>query len=103
MGWALARCDKIIAKYYHLGQLTQSTQSPYDAYPRIISIDIYFLSEVLEKFLVGAIEADISLSELLLKQNNWKLSFFPAVTAERISCQNPTCPCAKLHSARRIR
>ncbi len=49
---------------------------------RLVGVNIHLLPEVLEQFLLGMIDANTALLKLLLKQNDWKVPFFPTVTTE---------------------
>jgi AraC-like DNA-binding protein len=83
----------------HRSYLSGSGVSPsyavqYERSQRIICVNVDFLPEVLEKFLLKIPGTNASLIKLLLKQNDWKVSFFPAVTAEmrRVAQQIWTTP-----------
>lgn len=47
---------------------------------RLISVNIHLLPKVLEEFLLGMTGSNKTLLKLLLKRNDWKVSFFPKVT-----------------------
>ncbi|HEY9626432.1 MAG TPA: AraC family transcriptional regulator [Coleofasciculaceae cyanobacterium] len=48
---------------------------------RVTQINIHLLPSVLETFWAGMEEGDATLLKLLIKRNDWKVSFFPTVTA----------------------
>lgn len=71
----------------HRSYLSGSGISPsyvaqYERSQRLIEVNIHLLPEVLEKFISETAGANASLVKLFLKQNDWKVSFFPAVTME---------------------
>jgi AraC-like DNA-binding protein len=61
---------------------------------RIVMVDIHLLPEVLEQFFSEITVSNAALLKLLLKQNGWKVAFFPTVTAEmqRVAQQIWTAP-----------
>jgi AraC-like DNA-binding protein len=68
--------------YFSGSGVSPSYAMQYERSQRFIEVNIHFLPEVLEKFLSEITDMDTCLSKLFLKQNDWKVSFFPAVTAE---------------------
>jgi AraC-like DNA-binding protein len=48
---------------------------------RVTQINIHLLPSVLETFCADISESDAALLKLLIKRNDWKVSFFPKVTA----------------------
>jgi AraC-like DNA-binding protein len=68
--------------YFSGSGISPSYTVGYERSQRLKQVNIHLLPDVLEEFLLGMTGVDTSLSKLLLKQNDWKVSFFPAVTAE---------------------
>jgi AraC-like DNA-binding protein len=64
----------------------------YERSQRLTMVNIHLLPEVLERFCAG--QAETELLKLLIKQNDWKVSFFPSVTAamQRVAQQMWTAP-----------
>lgn len=68
--------------YFSGSGVSPSYAMQYERSRRLIAVNIELLPEVLEEFLSGMTGMDTSSSKLLLKNNDWKVSFFPTVTAE---------------------
>jgi hypothetical protein len=68
--------------YFSGSGISPSYTGVHERSQRLIGVDINLLPEVLEQFLSGMAGANAALLKLLLRQNDWKVSFFPTVTAE---------------------
>jgi AraC-like DNA-binding protein len=68
--------------YFSGSGISPSFTSRYERSQRLVEINIELLPGVLEEFLLGMSDVNASLLKLLLKQNDWKVSFFPTVTEE---------------------
>lgn len=80
--------------YFSGSGISPSYTEYYERSQRIVLINIHLLPDVVENFLSGAAGENTSLVKLLLKQNDWKITFFPAVTTEirRVAQQIWTAP-----------
>jgi AraC-like DNA-binding protein len=68
--------------YFSGSGISPSYTGIHERSQRLIGVDINLLPEVLEQFWSSMAGANAALLKLLLKQNDWKVSFFPTVTAE---------------------
>ncbi len=79
-------CDQVYPTFgEQRSYLTGSGISPahtaqYERSQRLVWVDIHLLPNVLEEFLLGMTGYNKTLLKLLLKGNDWKVSFFPSVT-----------------------
>lgn len=69
----------------HRSYLSGSGISPaftprYERSQRLVGVNIHFSPEVLKTYFADQLEADATLAKVVLKSNDWKVSFFPTVT-----------------------
>ncbi|GAB4384559.1 MAG: AraC family transcriptional regulator [Elainellaceae cyanobacterium] len=60
--------------------ISPAYQARYGQFNHLVGVNIHLLPEVLEVFLSDMTSAQSNVSQLLLKQDDWKVSFFPDVT-----------------------
>ncbi|MBE9048995.1 helix-turn-helix transcriptional regulator [Nostocales cyanobacterium LEGE 11386] len=81
-----AICDEVYPtlggqrSYFSGSGISPAYTARYERSHRLILVDIHLLPKVLEEFLSGMTGCNTKLLKLLLKRNDWKVSFFPSVT-----------------------
>ncbi|MBW4646855.1 MAG: AraC family transcriptional regulator [Goleter apudmare HA4340-LM2] len=66
--------------YFSGSGISPAYSARYERSQQLTKVDIHLLPKVFEEFLVEMTGANTTLLKLLLKRNDWKVSFFPSVT-----------------------